>query len=97
MNKKTTTTRAKIESDFVQQVRNEVQEALLHHAPLKWPDERLEVIEDKVLDNTKMVLAGLSTNELRSPGALRTHIAQAVADTKRHIRSIRAERNGGGE
>ena len=98
MNTKTTTTlptRHKVEPDILHQVRNEVQEALLLHAPLKWPDERLEVIEEKVLDHTKMVLAGLSTNQLRSPGALRTHIRQAVAQTKRLIRNRRAERNGG--
>ena len=59
----------------------------MHHAPLKWSDERLEVIEEKVLDHTKMVLAALGTNELQSPGALRIHIAQAVADTKRLIRA----------
>jgi hypothetical protein len=89
--------RHKIESDILSQVRNEVQETLLLHAPLRWPDERLEVIEDEVLDRTKMVLAGLITNQLRSPGALRTQIAQAVADTKRLICNVRAELNGGGK
>jgi hypothetical protein len=89
--------RYKSESDILHQVRNEVQDALLRHAPLKWPDECLEVIEEKVLDHTKMILAALSTNELRSPGALRTHITQAVAQTKRLIRNVRVELNGGGK
>ncbi len=95
MNTKTTNTRKTIESDIVQQVRNEVQEALLHHAPLKWPDERLEVIEETVLDHTKMIVAGLSTNQLRSPGSLRTYIADAVAKTKRLIRNGRVAHKGG--
>ena len=90
MNRKTTT-RKTIESDILQQVRNEVQEALLHHASLKWPDRRLVAIEDKVLDNTKMALAALSTDTLRSAGALRTHIAEAVAQTKRLIRAGRSK------
>ena len=84
-----------IESDSLQQVCNAVQDVLLHRAPLEWPNERLEAIEENVLDHTKMILAASSTNELRSPGALRTHIAQAVADTKRHIRNGRATHNGG--
>jgi hypothetical protein len=87
--------RHKIESDILHQVRNEVQEALLLHAPLKWPDERLEVIEERVLNHAKMVVTALSTNDLRSPGALRTYIARAVADTKRLIRNVRAAHNGG--
>lgn len=75
-----------MESDILQQVRNEVQEALLFHAPTTWADERLEAVEERILDHTRLVLAALSMNELRSAGALRTHIAQAGADTKRLIR-----------
>ncbi len=93
--KATFASRSEMESDILHQVRNAAQEVLLHHAPLKWPDERLEVIEEIVLDHTKIDLAALSTNELRSPGALRTYIAQAVADTKRLIRNGGTERNGG--
>ena len=87
--------RRQIESDILHQARNAVQDVLLHHAPLKWPDERLEVIEEKVLDHAKMILAGLSSNELRSPGALRTYFALAVADTKRLIHNVRATNSGG--
>ena len=86
MNEDTSTTRTEIEADILQQVQNEIEEVLLLHAPTTWADERLEAIEQKVLDHTRLVMEALSTNELRSPGALRTHIAQAVADAKRIIR-----------
>jgi hypothetical protein len=59
----------------------------LEYAPKSWAKQRLEAIEQEVLDHTKMVLAALSTKELQSVGALRTHIAQAEADAKRLIRS----------
>ncbi len=87
--------RPKNESDILHQVRNEVQETLLLHGLLKWPDGRLEAIEEKVLDNTKVILTGLSTDKLWSPGTLQTHIGQAVADTKRLIRNGRATHKGG--
>jgi hypothetical protein len=89
MNQNTTTTipvRDQLESDIIQQVRNEVQETLLLHAPDLWADERLDVIEQKVLDNTRIVLASLSIDGLRSPGALQNRIVHALTETKRLIR-----------
>ena len=82
----TTITRNQLEADIVQQIQNDVQEALLLHAPTTWSDERLDHIEQQVLDHTRLVLDALSTVELQSEGALRTHIGQAVADTKRILR-----------
>jgi len=85
MNENQTITRDQLEDDIVQQVENEIQEALLLHAPTTWADERLDAIEEEVLDHTRLVLDALSTDELQSAGALIAHIAQAVADTKRLI------------
>jgi hypothetical protein len=79
-------TREQLEKDIVQQVRNEVQEVLLLHAPPTWPDDRLDDIEKQVLDHTRLVLDALSANELQSAGALQNHIFQAIAETKRVIR-----------
>jgi hypothetical protein len=79
-------TRDQLESDILNQVRNEIDDALLLHAPTRWPDERLDEIEQQVLDHTGLVLATLSTTELQSQGALQNHIVLAVAETKRMIR-----------
>jgi hypothetical protein len=77
--------RDRLEFDVLEQVQNEIEEALLLYAPSTWNDNYLDEIVKKILDNTKMVLAALSTSELQSAGALRSHIAQAVSDTKRRI------------
>ena len=74
-----------LEDDILQQVGNEIQETLLLHAPENWSDERLEAIEEEVVQNTRAALDTLSTEELQSPGVLRLHIAQAVADAKKLI------------
>ena len=79
-------TREQLESDIVQQVQNEVDDTLLMHAPTTWSDERLDEIEENILDHTRLVLDTLSTDELRSPGALQYHIVLATAQTKRIIR-----------
>jgi hypothetical protein len=78
-------TRDQLESDIVQQVQNEVDDTLLMHAPTTWSDERLDGIEKQVLDHTQLVLDALSTSELQSQGALKTHIVHAIAETKRMI------------
>jgi hypothetical protein len=75
-----------LESGVVQQVQNEVQETLLLHAPLTWTDERLDRIEQQVLDHTRLLMETLNTNELRSAD-FRTEVAKAVAETKRLIRA----------
>jgi hypothetical protein len=80
--------RGKIESGILQQVQNEIDEVLLLHAPKTWSDERLDDIERQVLGHTSRILAGLSTNELRSPDVLQTHIDQATMETKRRVEEI---------
>jgi hypothetical protein len=93
MNENHAITRDEIESDIVQQVRNEIQEVLLLHAPPTWPDDRLDDIEKQVLDHTRLVLDALSANELQSAGALQSHIVQAVAEVKRLIRTGRGTKS----
>lgn len=78
--------RSEIESDVLQQVRDEVQEAILLHAPQSWKQKRREAVEESVLAETQMILDALSTKELGSMGALRSHIGRAIDETKRLIR-----------
>jgi hypothetical protein len=78
--------RGEIESDILQQVRDEVWEAIVLHAPQSWSQARREAVEESVLAETRLVLDALSTNELRSSGALRSHIGRAIDETKRLIR-----------
>ncbi len=82
-----TLSRDQIEADIIQQVGNATEEALLLHAPVNWPNERLDEIEEEVLAHTRLVLDSLSASELQSEGALAAHIDQAVAETRRLIRS----------
>ena len=77
--------RAAIEDDILQQVGHEVQEALLMYAPEQWTDEDLDAIEEKVTKHTRLVMAALTTDEIQSAGALRRHIANAIADAKKLI------------
>jgi|SRR5271165_5682267 len=78
--------RHEIESEILQQVRETVQEAILLHAPHSWKQDRREAVEESVLAETRMILDALSTNELASTGALRTHIGRAIDEMKRLIR-----------
>ncbi len=78
--------RSEIEADIVQQVREEVQEAILLHAPKSWKQERREAVEESVLAESRMILDALSTKELVSTGALLSHIGRAIDETKRLIR-----------
>ena len=78
--------RHEIESDILQQVREEVQDAILFHAPQSWKQDRREAVEESLLAETRMILDALSTNELGSTGALRFHIGRAIDETKRLIR-----------
>jgi hypothetical protein len=71
--------------DITQQVRNEIEDTLLMHAPDHWQEEELDRIEENVLSHTRQVVDALSTSELQSAGALDRHIEQAVAETKRLI------------
>ena len=80
-----TNTREQFEADIVQQIRNEVQETLLLHAPAKWTDERSGCGKKRSRPQPSR-LAALSTAELQSAGALQRHISQAIAETKRVIR-----------
>jgi hypothetical protein len=75
-----------IESDILEQVRDEIREAMLLHAPHSWKQNRREAVEEGVLAESRMILEALSTSELRSAGALRTHIGRAIDETKRLIR-----------
>jgi hypothetical protein len=73
------------QADILQQVQNEIEETLSQHAPQSWSEEQFEDVQEDVLDHTRMVLDALSMTELQSAGALRTHVAQAIAETKRLI------------
>jgi Arc/MetJ-type ribon-helix-helix transcriptional regulator len=75
-------TRETLICDIEQQICNDVEETLLQHAPDEWPDEQLDEIKDQVLQDSRLVLTALSTNELESSGALRAHIAAALAQTR---------------
>jgi hypothetical protein len=79
------TYREQATQNIIQQVSNEIEDTLLHHAPLQWQDEALEAIEEEVLRHTRFILDAIATSELNWPGALRLHIANGVADTKRLI------------
>jgi len=96
MNENNITTRSfrdQLEAASLQQISNEVEDTLLMQAPEDWSDEQCEGVEERVLDHTRLVLSALSTLELRSSGALRTHICQAIAETKRliHLGGVQKE------
>jgi hypothetical protein len=78
--------RSEIESEILQQVREELQEAILLYAPQSWKQDKRDAVEQSVLGETQMILDALSTNELGSTGALRSHIGRAIDETKRLIR-----------
>lgn len=81
----TAPSRSEIESDILQHVRNEIQEAIHLYTPESWSQERREAVEESALADTRMILDALSINELQSAGALRTHIGRSIAETKRLI------------
>jgi hypothetical protein len=87
----TPASRSELESDVLQQVRDEVQEAILIHSPQSWTQERRYAIEESLLADTGMILDALSITELQSAGALRTHIGRAIAGAKRlvHLGGVR--------
>jgi hypothetical protein len=66
---------------IMSRVRYEVLRTLLMHAPLRWPDERLEAVEAKVMLDTRNRLDGLTPEEISTstPGQ---EIWIAVSDTK---------------
>jgi hypothetical protein len=74
--------RESFEADVVQQVRSEVQETILIHAPATWSDQQCEEIEENIMAHTKNVVSGLPTSELMSADALQHVIETAVAKTK---------------
>jgi hypothetical protein len=84
-NYNTIITRGDFEDDILEQVKTEIQETILHDAPESWSKEHRDAISENVLDHTRLVLDALSSTELQSEGALRSHIAQAIAETKRLI------------
>jgi hypothetical protein len=77
--------RSGFESDLMQQVRNEVQDTILFHAPQNWSDERCEDVENTVMNETRTVVSALSTQELRSSTALQHNINTAVAETMKRL------------
>ena len=80
-----TNQRDRWESDVLQQVQNEIDDALLLHAPDDWTDEQLGQIETIVLDHTRSLLHDLSMDELRTEVVLKKHIESACAETMRLI------------
>ena len=91
MNENQIITRGEVESDIMQQVRYEVQEAILLTAPDSWSHENRDAVEETVLAETRMTLDALSATELQSAGALPSHISRAIAETKRliHVGGVR--------
>jgi hypothetical protein len=87
----TSASRNEFESDILQQVRSEVQEAILLSAPESWSQERHDAVEEAVLADTRMILDALSATELQSASALQIHIGRAIAEAKRlvHLGSVR--------
>jgi hypothetical protein len=85
MNENYTATRGDIEDDILEQVGNEIQEAILLHAPESWSQEKRDAIEESVLAETQMILDALSTTELQSDAALQRHIGRVIAETRRLI------------
>jgi hypothetical protein len=83
------TQRERSESDVLQQVQNEIDDALLLHAPDDWTDEQLGQIETIVLDHTRSLLHDLSIDELRTEVVLKKHIDGAFAETMKLIDSWR--------
>jgi hypothetical protein len=81
----TSASRSEFESDILQQVRSEVQEAILLTVPKSWSREKCEAVEESVVAESRMILDALSTSELQSAGALRMHIGRAIAETKRLV------------
>jgi hypothetical protein len=92
MNDNQIITRGEFESDIMQQVRYEVQEAILLTAPDSWSRENGEAVEEAVLAETRMILDALSSTELQSAAALQSHISRAIAETKRLVHSGGARR-----
>lgn len=88
----TSASRSEFESDILQQVRCEVQEAILLTAPKSWSREKCEAVEESVVAESRMILDALSTSELQSSRALQSHISRAIAETKRLIHSGGARR-----
>jgi len=80
MNTETYTTETRI-ADILQQVGNEVEEALLLDAPSQWPDEVLDEILQRVLDYIKGLL-----DQHRPIWTLQTYTALASIQTNRLIR-----------
>ncbi len=67
-------------ADILQQVSNEVQETLLHHAPDQWTDEELDEIEQQVLNHIQGLL-----DQHEPLWTLQEFIARAARETKRLI------------
>jgi hypothetical protein len=82
---KKATKREQTEANIIQQIQNEVQETLLHHAPAHWRDQQLDRIEAEILGDSRSALASLSAQELVSPDTLKRYVELAVAETKRRI------------
>lgn len=81
--------REHLETDVLQQVTNAVEDTILFYAPDTWSDERCKQVEDTILSHTRTVISALTTDELRSPGALHDHIVKAASETKRLIHGWR--------
>jgi len=78
--------RKQLKDDFIQQVVNEIEDALFLYTPEAWPDTQLDRIEHRVLDETRHMVKELPTDVLASVGVLRMYVGQAISHTKRLIR-----------
>jgi hypothetical protein len=78
--------REAVTADIIERVRSAIRDELLF-APASLTDKDRESIEDEILTHSRMVVDALSTDEMKSEGALLSHIAKARWDTNRLIRN----------
>ena len=91
MNFNTTTDRQRrrkeMTDDITQRVRDAVREECAG-APQTFIVGELEETQRTILDHTRRLVDALSAEEMRSEGALLSHIANARMDTNRRIREL---------
>jgi hypothetical protein len=80
--------RKEMTDDIIQRVRDAIHEELAG-APQNFNVSELEEIDRTILGHTQQVVDALSTEEMRSEGALLSHIANARTETNRRIRERR--------
>lgn len=78
-----TTEREALETKVLQRVLDEVQFTLKRHAPVMWPNEHCEQVQEKVMERAIAAVSASTTEELRSATEVHRHVDLAVAETRR--------------